>query len=181
MKEPRCLTMNANLDDMTDEEYRALYDAVSAGKKDREFARLVGTPPGHATWSGYRRGNLRLSRVMKQKLRAEGDRQELPPTIGEIVESRVDPNAAVYELGMLENGGLAERVLIIFGEEEMRVDGQALVVQENALQPRLQARNRGYKSIALSMGVYGRAIAFKAQHQLTWDGLVLLAMRGEVE
>jgi hypothetical protein len=172
--------MNAGIDDMSDEEYRALYDALSAGRTDRQFAALVGGPPGHAAWSAYRRGELKLSRLMKQKLRLEGDRDALPPTVVEIVESRVDPNAAVYETGIEESGKKAQRVLLIFGEEEMRLEGQSIVVHENALQPQLQThklRHDDYKSLAITRRTWEAANEYRKRLEITWDELLRRAMR----
>jgi hypothetical protein len=104
------LTVNADDDDLSNQDYRDIYDELrdldpESPKEAPEyrvslakFVDLVKSQYTRAAWSKYHAGELRLNRTMRNELRAAISRPLLPPPIEDTL-GIVDPNAEVTRIG----------------------------------------------------------------------------------
>ena len=110
-------TANATLDEISDEDYRAMFEEISQGRGMREVQRYIlaragdklTDPVSHAAWDKYRKEPKSLTRRMKNELRLANGLDELPLTIEEAMED-VSADATV---GVLEGTtGVLDQVVL---------------------------------------------------------------------
>ena len=111
------ITRNAGADDLSDSDYRDIYDeirqldpvtgryAVSLDK----FVEMIGSAYSKALWSKYHNGQADPNRVMRSELRASVGLAPLPPTVVDAAAAHLDANAEVVAIG----DGPGHRCLII--------------------------------------------------------------------
>ena len=92
------VTRDAGADDLTDEDYREIYDELRGQHSLRAFVEIVASRYSFAWWSKYERGDAELTRDARTELRRAVGLPLLPPTI-EQATAGVDPNAVVYRVG----------------------------------------------------------------------------------
>lgn len=139
MTNPILLTRDATLDDMSASDYRDMYDEVR-GKgvvADREYLHsldqfivMVRSEYSKGHWSRYHRGELVLTRTMRNELRRAMGQKLLPPTVAEATAA-ASPDAAVWQVGE----GVPDIVIMLpHGDPiTLHVNGSASVV--DAQQP----------------------------------------------
>jgi len=122
--EPVLLTREAGRDDLSERDYREIYeelrdfDAATGryGLPLDRFVALVGSAFSKGSWSKYHRGEMVLNRTMRGELRRAVGMSELPMTVGEAVGG-ADVNAEVWRIGEGEVG----RVLLVGAPGPLRV------------------------------------------------------------
>lgn len=100
------VTKLAELESLTDEEYKDIYNELRGFHADTglfdltlgQFAKLINTQVSRAAWWKYHAGELELGRSMRNELRARVDLPLLPPTVEEAIRV-ADKNAEVYQIG----------------------------------------------------------------------------------
>jgi hypothetical protein len=92
------ITINASKDDLTEEDYRAIYDELREGISLDKFCGLIGTVYTKATWNNWENGKTRLTRPMKSELRRAVALPPLPATLHEVMDT-VDPDTEVVRIG----------------------------------------------------------------------------------
>lgn len=123
------VTALAETSDLSDAEYRALYQRVAAGRSLRELATALRTAVSHTWWANYARGEKQLDQARKNELRAWAGLPELPPTVGEAVAAGAHADAAVYQVG----AQVASRVVLVGADVPavtLRLNGTVGVVAE---------------------------------------------------
>lgn len=100
MTEPRLrtITQNATLDNLSDGDYRDIYDELRAGVSLAAFVDMIASVYSRAQWSKYERGETTLNRTMRDELRVAVDMDKLPPTVASAM-SAVSPDAHVVQVG----------------------------------------------------------------------------------
>lgn len=126
MNEIREITRNAEVDDLTDDDYREIYQelrqfdaetgkyAVSLDK----FIAMVGSGDSKATWNKYDSGERGLSRSRKNELRRAVGKPLLPPTVLDAVWAHTSGNAQVVKVG---DERTAERVILLATVEPVTI------------------------------------------------------------
>lgn len=92
------VTRDAGADDLTDQDYRDIYDELRGQHSLRAFVEIVASRYSFAWWSKYERGDVELTRDARTELRRAVGLPLLPPTIAQATTD-VDPNAVVYRVG----------------------------------------------------------------------------------
>jgi hypothetical protein len=120
------LTALAEASDLSDAEYRAIYQRVAAAQGSLRNIRDALDPlhqgVSHTWWARYSNGDCALDRARKNDLRRWAGLPELPPAVAEAVADSVHPDAAVYRVGVAS----ASRVLLIGSDVpaiDLRVNG----------------------------------------------------------
>jgi hypothetical protein len=133
------VTALAEASDISDAEYRQIYQRLAAGRSLREIRQALG---GDATvsiawWGRYAdpANGVVLSRARKDELRAWASRNggpalpPLPPTVAEAVAAGVHADAAVYRVG----AEIVNRVVLVGADVPavtLRLNGSVGVVAE---------------------------------------------------
>ena len=112
------VTRDATLDDLSDKDYREIYEELSRlsqdGKRTKEslsFDKFIASIDSHfskALWARYENGEVRLNRAQRNELRAAMNRPLLPPTVAEAT-AQASPDAAVWTVG----DGVPEHVIMV--------------------------------------------------------------------
>jgi transcriptional regulator with XRE-family HTH domain len=130
--EPRLLTVAAELaEDLSDVQYREIYDELREKCSLRQFAEFIGSTVSHAWWSKYENSTppLALNHERRNELRRAVGMSELPLTVSQAL-GNVSPNAAVWALGEQP----AERVVLVGGDQPqtltLRLNGSLTVVED---------------------------------------------------
>lgn len=103
--------------DLTDAEYRKLYDTLREGRSLRAFATAIGTQVSHSWWAKYEHGDADLDRARKNELLVASDLPTLPRAVSEIV-TELHPDAAVYRVG----DGIGTRCIIVGQDAPPAID-----------------------------------------------------------
>ena len=94
----RQITANAEVDALTADDYRTIYEEVRSKMSLRQFVEQVGGAYSIAWWSKYERDQIHLTRGAKNELRRLVGLDMLPPSLSEVVAT-IDPDATVYQIG----------------------------------------------------------------------------------
>lgn len=165
-------------DQLTDADYRDIYDELRSKCGLRQFAEQLGSRYSIATWSKYERGELTLPRPAKQELRAAVGLAPLPPTVEEAA-ARIDPDATVWQVGET----VPNRVVMVGADVTkpftVRLNSHVEIIDgdDNAPtpQPAVTAvttptrTRRPTKAIRVSPTAFQRLSAARQQSGLTWD------------
>lgn len=92
------VTSNAELDDLTDADYREIFEELRQGAGLRAFVDKIESAYSHATWGKYERRDLKLNRDMQNELRQAIGKQRRALTVIEAMHN-VDGNAEVFQVG----------------------------------------------------------------------------------
>lgn len=162
------VTRNANTDDITDDDYRDIYDELREQHPLRQFAQLAGTSYSIAWWSKYERGEVELTRAARNELRRAVGLPALPLTIGEAA-ALADPDATVYRVG----DGVPD-VMILAAHRAplvMALNGTLSVVEEMPPNPHVTEVTRATrrKSVHVGVALWQRLNSARQAAGLTWD------------
>ena len=92
------VTQNASQDDLTDTDYREMYQELREQHSLRDFVALVTSARSIAFWSKYERGECALARQDKNELRRAVGWPALMPTVLDALAD-VDEDAEVLAIG----------------------------------------------------------------------------------
>jgi hypothetical protein len=176
------VTALAEVSDLNDAEYRALYERLAAEKGSlRNIETTLHSAVSYGWWGRYAAGERALDRARKNELRAWAGLPELPPTVTEAVTAGAHADAAVYQVG----SEIANRVVLVGADVtavSLRLNGSCVVVaaahdapaaalpgmasvQPGTAAPRRVARG----TIQPSLACYQRLNARRKLLELTWD------------
>lgn len=177
------LTGNATQDDLTDAQYREIYDELRTGHSLEGLRELIGSEFSRALWNQYERGEKALNRAMKSELRRAVGLKIRPPTVTEAVEAHADPDAEVVKVGT----GPATRVVLLDGGETRTLYStpQGVEVEANGGKPAQSApttpapapRARNYRGLSVEKETYGEADTVRRELGLSWNNFVQQAIR----
>src|SRR3990167_8538710 len=94
----RTITINASRDDLTEQDYRDIFEEFREKYSLRAFVELAKSGYSIAYWSKYERGEFELTRQAKNEMRRAVGLPALPLTVAESVAD-VDAGAGVIEIG----------------------------------------------------------------------------------
>ena len=98
----------ASSDQLTDQDYRDIYDELRQKCPLRQFAETIHSAVSFAWWNKYERGEAVLTRERRNELRAAVGLPALPATVAEACAT-ADPDATVYQVGAAP----ADRLILI--------------------------------------------------------------------
>ena len=171
------VTALAEAGDLSDFEYRQIYDRVADNRSLRNIELALRSGVTFGWWAKYAAGEKTLDRARKNELRAWAGLPQLPPSVGEAVAAGVHPDAAVYQVGAQP----ASRVVLVGADVpavSLRLNGACTVVEVVA--PALPdgasvaactgrySRKPG-GTIHLTRGTWDRLNAARVRSGLTWD------------
>lgn len=117
------ITRSAGTDDLTEADYRDIYEEVNprdANGKPRysleKFAALINSHYTKATWSNWLADKHPANRIMRAELRAAVGMPTLPPTIAELA-GIVDEHAEIWSVG----DGPKNRVILASKEDRVSI------------------------------------------------------------
>lgn len=94
----RTITVNASQDDLTEQDYREIFEELREKYSLRVLEELLASTYTYGTWDRYAKGKWVLTRQAKSELRRAIGLDALPLTILESVAD-VDADAEVIEIG----------------------------------------------------------------------------------
>ncbi len=92
------ITQNATRDDMTDADYGEIFAELREQHSLAQLCELLRSKYSRALWNKYERGDMQLTRTMRNELRAAVGLPTLPPTLEEVAAT-VNPDALVVRVG----------------------------------------------------------------------------------
>jgi hypothetical protein len=167
--------------DLTDAEYRAIYDRLADGRSLRNIELALRSTVSYAWWGKYATGEKTLDLDRKNELRIWSGLPELPPTPAAAVAAAAHPDAAVYYVGTTVGTEIASRVVLIGSDVpavNLRINGNCTVT--DALPAALpythhvtavtgHSRRAPRKSIHLSTAAWNRLNSARQRAGETWD------------
>jgi hypothetical protein len=171
------VTALAQAADLSDLEYRQIYDDVADGRSLRNIELALRSAVSYAWWGKYASGEKTLDLDRKNELRVWAGLPPLPPTPGAAVAAGAHPDAAVYQVG----DQIATRVVMIGADVpavNLQVNGNCTAIppQPSALSYTHHvtgvtgpSRRSPRKSIHLSIAAWNRLNAARLRSGLTWD------------
>ena len=108
------VTQNATHDDMTDTAYAEIFAELRQQHSLAQLCELLHSKYSRALWNKYERGDMQLTRQMRNELRAAVGLPVLPPTVAEAAAA-ASPDAAVWQVGT----GPAEHVIMVASPEPL--------------------------------------------------------------
>lgn len=170
----KLLTVAAELaEDLTEAQYREIYDELRERCSLRQFADAIGSTVAHSWWSKYEHGEAVLNHERRNELRRAVGLPELPWTVAQAL-GNVSPNAAVWALGEQP----AERVVLVGADQPqtltMRLNGNLTVIEDaphNADGTVVPRRRRGatVKRAPFSSETYQRLNLARRASGLSWE------------
>lgn len=179
------VTRNADVDDLTDADYRDIYDEVRQLDSDTgnyaisldKFVALAQSIYSKALWSKYHNGMVELNRTMRSELRSAVGLAPLPATIAEATTAHLDANAEVVAVGE----GTGNRCIIIAEPQPLLISVNGTVTAQHAPTPRsdrvtdVTRERKGYWRPCLSPDLRKRVEASGK----TVNELLTIALEGE--
>jgi len=169
------LTRNAAADNLTDQDYREIYDELRSRCPLRQFAETIHSGVSFAWWSKYERSEPRLNHDRRNELRAAVGLPTLPPEVSAALAS-VSPNAAVWRYGH----GTADQVLLVAEASHdqpvtVRLSGDLQIVSDDpprhspvtAVTP--SRRRATTKAIRLYPETWERLSMLRREANMSWD------------
>ena len=177
-------TRAQSADDLTDADYRDIYDELRVKCSLDRFIVAIGSAVSKAWWSKYERGEATLTRARRAELRAAVGLPPLPPSVADALAS-VDPDATIWHVRVSED---VDRVVMLSGTEAvtLRLNGSLQILDDEpavsshvtAVTP---ARDRhNYAGLTVRRETKKRLDAVRRRAGLTWDELLakLIDMEG---
>lgn len=164
------LTHNAEVDDVSEDTYREIYDELRAGHSLDSLVALMQSGTSKASWSRYERGIGPLTRAMQNDLRRAVGYAPRPVTV-EAALTDVDPNAEVLRVS---NGATApaHRVVLVATHAPLtlRIAERVEVLNGTVTRPvgRVQPRTRAVRGISVPMETGARLDALRKEWGVTW-------------
>lgn len=118
-------------DDLSDSDYRDIYDEIRAGHALRGFIEIAGSTLSASWWSQWEKGDKNLTRRARNDLRRAVALPQLPPTVEDAITAHVHPDAEVARVG---DDPQARRVLLL-------ATGAAVTVSWNGDGPQIVTRD----------------------------------------
>ena len=172
----KLLTIAAELaEDLTEDDYRCIYDELREKCSLRQFAEFIGSDVSHTWWGRYENQLVRLNHERRNELRRAVGLPELPWTVAQSL-ANVSPNAAVWALGEQP----AERVVMVGAdapqELTMRLNGKLTVIEDAPQEAHVMGHTRPktrrvHKTVNLSIATWERLNAARKSAGLTWEQL----------
>jgi hypothetical protein len=172
----KLLTIAAELaEDLTEDDYRCIYDELREKCSLRQFAEFIHSDVSHAWWGRYENQIVQLHHERRNELRRAVGLPELPWTVAQSL-SNVSPNAAVWALGEQP----AEHVVLVGGdapqELTMRLNGKLTVIEDAPQEARVMGLTRRkthkvHKTVNLSPTTWERLNTARKSAGLTWEQL----------
>jgi hypothetical protein len=169
------VTALADASDISDVEYRAIYDRLADGRSLRNIELALRSAVSFAWWGKYAAGERPLDRARKNELRRWAKLPELPPTVTEAVAAVAHPDAAVYRIG----AEIANRIVLVGADVpavDLRLNGAVSIaglpspVSIAHVTPITPPRPRRLsKSIHLSQNTFDRLNAARLASGRAWD------------
>lgn len=171
------VTALAQAADLSDTEYRQIYDRVAAGRSLRNIALALRSTVSFAWWGQYAAGDKALDRDRKNELRSYDGLPELPPTPAAVVAADAHPDAAVYHVGDL----FATRIIMVGADVPavtLQVNGNCTVIDVppvalpytvHVTDVTAPSRRSSRKSVHLSPDTWERLNSRRLAAGLTWD------------
>lgn len=164
----------ASADDLTDSDYRDIYEELRSRCALRQFADAIHSGVSFAWWSKYERREATLNHDRRAELRAAVGLPPLPPTIASVAAT-IDPDATVYRVG---EGNIDRAILV--GDRApapltLRLNGaRAVVADEGGETSRVTGvtpprRARNTRGLSVRGETYERLSAARQAAGLTWD------------
>lgn len=162
----------ASADNLTDRDYRDIYDELRAKASLDQFVALIGSQVTKAWWSKYEHQKAHLNRNRKAELRRAVGLPALPLVVPEATAT-IDPDARVWRVG----AELANRVVLIGSDAPatltLRLNGD-LATADPAVESHVTAvtgtkRARSYRSLSVSAATYQRLAEARLAQNQTWD------------
>ena len=91
-------TPETRLDDLTNQDYRDIYEELRRGRSLAEFCTLIQTAVHKSWWSQYEAGGRHLNTERKNELRRSVSRGELAPDVSKALEA-VTSDARIWRVG----------------------------------------------------------------------------------
>ncbi len=161
------VTALAQTADLSDSEYRQIYDRVAQGRSLRNIELALRSRVTYGWWAAYAKGDKDLDRDRKNELRrwatANGGPElpDLPPTPVEAVAAHVHPDAAVYRVGE----AIASRVVLVGADvpaANLRINGSLQIIPADpALESHQAACNDRYTAPAAETQARHRPAYFR--------------------
>jgi hypothetical protein len=168
-------------DDLSEKDYREIYDEIRQRCTLRKFAEFIGSRVSFAWWQQYEAGSKPLSQDRRNELRRAVGLPLLPMTIAQATEA-VDPDATVWQIGE----GRPDRVVLV-GEDAhepmtLRLNGDLRMVSETPDQKGdVTGVTRPRRAAARSSIVIGRAAWERLNERRLRDGLSWEAFLARLE
>lgn len=168
------VTALAETADLSDTEYREIFDRVATGHSLRDIEMALHSAVSFAWWGRYANGRCALDRARKNELRIWYGLPELPPTPAEAVANLAHVDAAVYQVGSAP----ASRVVLIGATVPavaLRVNGDCRLLGDTAPQDAPEGTRTGLYTAAprgtihLSRPAWERLSAARQAAGLGWE------------
>lgn len=170
----KLLTIAAELaEDLSEEDYRCIYDELREKCSLRQFAQFIHADVSHAWWGRYENGLAQLNHDRRNELRRAVGLPELPGTVAQAI-ANVSANAAVWSLGEQP----AERVVMVGAdapqELTMRLNGNLTVIEDAPQEAHVMGHTRPktrrvHKTVNLSGDTWERLNTARKAGGLTWE------------
>lgn len=174
----------ASSDQLTDQDYRDIYDELRQKCPLRQFAETIHSAVSFAWWNKYERGEAVLNRERRNELRAAVSLPALPATVAEACAA-ADPDATVYQVGAAP----ADRLILIGADAhdplDLHINGNLAVIdapvradnhpptdlpQQSHVTPVTASRRRAMtKAVRFSPDRWQRLSLLRKEADMTWD------------
>lgn len=172
----------ASSDQLTDGDYRDIYDELRQKCPLRQFAETIHSAVSFAWWNKYERGEAVLNRERRNELRAAVGFPALPATVAEACAT-VDPDATVYQVGVAP----ADRLILIGADAhdpiDLHINGNLAVIdgrggpacppdqaQQSHVTPVTAPKRRvPTKAVRFSPDRWERLSLLRKEADMTWD------------
>lgn len=165
------LTENATQDELTEAQYREIYDELRQGGSLEAFVGKIGSMFSKALWSKFERGEAMLNREQKSELRRAVALKVRPPTVSHAVEEHADPDAQVVKIG----DAPATRVLLLDAKTytiHCAPTGVSLTSPANGAGPHVTRVTRSTRGLSVPGKTYARLDALRRSLGLTWGEML---------
>ena len=171
------VTENATRDDLSDSDYRDIYEELRRNRSLDAFCALVGSQYSKGWWSRYEHDDMKITRPARNELRRGVGLPQLPLTTEEAIHL-ADPDARVYRVG----NETPRRVVLIgaSGPVALRCDesGVTATIAKAVVRPVTAT----YKGLSVPSSIYSRLDALRRSRAVSWGQLLTeLADRWEGE
>lgn len=167
--------------DLSDAEYRQIYDQVADGRSLRNIELALQSAVTYGWWGKYAIGEKTLDLDRKNELRVWAGLPPLPPTPAAVVAAAAHPDAAVYYVGTTVGEQIATRVVMIGADVpavNLQINGNCTVIAPPLpYTPHVtgitgHSRRAPRKSVHLSPNTWNRLNGIRLNSGLTWDELL---------